>query len=65
MTRGERNSMQIKDIKDLLDLYAADIDNYRRLYKSALADNYELEKELLRKNEIIQHYEDLFRKVSE
>ena len=57
--------MQIKDIKDLLDLYAADRDNYRRLYKSALADNYELEKELLRKNEIIQQYEDPSREVSE
>ena len=57
--------MQIKDIKDLLDLYAADRDNYRRLYKSALADNYELEKELVRKNEIIQQYEDPSRKVSE
>ena len=57
--------MQIKDIKDLLDLYAADRDNYRRKYKSVLADNYELEKELLRKNEIIQHYEDPSREVSE
>ena len=57
--------MQIKDIKDLLDLYAADRDNYRRKYKSVLADNYELEKELLRKNEIIQQYEDPCREVSE
>ena len=57
--------MQIKDIKDLLYLYAADRDNYRRLYKSALADNYELEKELLRKNEIIHQYEDPSREVSE
>ena len=57
--------MQIKDIKDLLDLYAADRDNYKRLYKSVLADNYQLEKELLRKNEIIQQYEDPSRKVSE
>ena len=65
MTKGEKDSMQIKDIKDLLDLYAADRDNYKRLYKTALADNYELEKELLRKNEIIQQYEDPSRKVSE
>ena len=64
MTKGERNSMQIKDIKDLLDLYAADRDNYKRLYKSVLADNCELEKELLRKNEIIQQYEDPSREVS-
>ena len=56
--------MQIKDIKNLLDLYAADRDNYKRLYKSVLADNCELEKELLRKNEIIQQYEDPSREVS-
>lgn len=50
--------MNAKAIKELLDLYAADRDYYRNLYKSVLADNYQLEKELLRKNEIIQSYED-------
>ena len=64
MTKGEGDLMQTKDIKELLDLYAADRDNYKRLYKSVLADNCELEKELLRKNEIIQQYEDPSREVS-
>lgn len=50
--------MNAKAIKEIIDLYAAERDYYKNLCQTLRADSYQQEKELLRKNEIIQSYED-------
>ena len=56
---------QIKAFKKLLEIYMKENESLKSRCDTLTRDNYQLERELIRKNEIIQQYEDPSRKVSE
>ena len=56
---------QIKAFKKLLEIYMKENESLKSRCDTLTRDNYQLERELIRKNEIIQQYEDPSREVSE
>lgn len=49
---------QIKVFKELIEIYMKENESLRNRCDTLTRDNYQLERELKRKNEVIQSYED-------
>jgi len=49
---------QIKAFKELIEIYMKENESLKNRCDALTRDNYQLERELKRKNEIIQSYED-------
>ena len=49
---------QIKAFKELIEIYMKENESLKNRCDTLTRDNYQLERELKRKNEIIQSYED-------